>query len=83
MWFGGRLTESQATTRLDHLWPEIWSRMSKAAQRTEKQHWALETTKLDNARKLMAINFIDPEDVEYKKTVKHARKKLELLMVVS
>ena len=36
-WSGGRLTKWQATSRPDHLWPEMWSKISKAAQRKEKQ----------------------------------------------
>ena len=34
---------------------KIWSEMSKAAQRKEKQHWAIEKPQLDNARKLRGI----------------------------
>ena len=33
MWSGERLRKVQATTRPDDLWPEIWSNMSKAAQK--------------------------------------------------
>ena len=29
MWSGGRLTKRQATSRPDHLWPELWRGMSK------------------------------------------------------
>ena len=36
--------------------------------------------KLDNARKLRGIYFIDPEDKEFKETIKNARKKLEMPM---
>ena len=32
---------------------------------------------LENARKLRGIDFIDPEDTEFKETIKNARKKLE------
>ena len=38
----------------------------------------MEKPKLDNARKLRGINFIDPEDGEYKETIEKARKKLEV-----
>ena len=31
-----RLTKIQAATRPDHLWPEVWSDMSKAAQKKGK-----------------------------------------------
>ena len=73
LWSRRQLTEIQATTRLDYLWPEIWSDMSKAA-------WAIEKPKLDNARKLRGIYFIDPKDGEFKETIKNARKKLEIPM---
>ena len=49
----------------------------KAAQRREKQHWAVERLKLDSARKLRGIYFIDPNDREFRKHIKNARKKLE------
>ena len=31
----------------------------------------------ENAQKLRGISFIDPEDTEFKETIKNARKKLE------
>ena len=65
-----RLTKIQATTKPDHLWPEMWSRMSKAAQRTEKQQWAIAKPKLDNAGKSRGIHFFDPEEIEFKETMK-------------
>ena len=37
----------------------------------------MKSPKLDNARKLRGIYFIDPEDKEFKETIKNARKKLE------
>ena len=37
MWSGERLTKRQATSRPDHLWPELWRRMSKNAKLREKQ----------------------------------------------
>ena len=64
MWSKERLTNIQATTRPDHWWPEIWSGMSMAAQRREKQQWAIEKPKLDSARKLRSIYFLDPCDKE-------------------
>ena len=70
LWFGWRLTRKQLTSRPDHLWPEIWKTMGRNAKLKEKLH-------LDNAQKLRGIYFIDPEDREFKETVKHARKKVE------
>ena len=69
--------EKQLTTRPDHLWPELWKSMGKHAKLKEKQKWSHEKPQLDNARKLRGICFIDPEDKEFKETIKNARKKLE------
>ena len=77
MWSGERLTRKQLTSRPDHLWPELWKSMGKHAKLKEKQKWSNEKFHLENARKLRGIYFIDPEDKEFKETIKNARKKLE------
>ena len=77
MWSGGRVTRKQLTSRPDHLWPEPWQKMGKNAKLKEQQKWSHEKLHLDNARKLRGIYFIDPEDKEFKETIKNARKKLE------
>ena len=74
---GERLTKRHVTSRPDHLWPELWKSMGKHAKLTEKQKWSNEKLHLENARKLPGIYFIDPEDKEFKETIKNARKKLE------
>ena len=51
--------------------------MGKNAKLKENQKWSEEKIHLDNARKLRGIYFIDPEDKEFKETIKKARKKLE------
>ena len=51
--------------------------MGKHAKLKEKQKWSNEKPQLDNARKLRGIYFIDPEEKEFKETIKNARKKLE------
>ena len=51
--------------------------MGKNAKLKEKQKWSNEKLHLENARKLREIYFIDPEDKEFKETIKNARKKLE------
>ena len=76
-WSGGRLTRKQLTSRPDLLWPELWKSMGKNAKLKEKQKWSEEKIHVDNARKLRGIYFIDPEDKEFKETIKNARKKLE------
>ena len=51
--------------------------MGKNAKLKERQKLSHEKPQLDNARKLREIYFIDPEDKEFKETIKNARKKLE------
>ena len=81
-WSGGwRLTKRQATSRPDHLWPEIWKDMAKASKQKEKSKWTSDKSKLDNARKLRGIYFIVPEYAVFTETSKNARKKLEIPMV--
>ena len=77
MWSRRSLTRKQLTSRPDHLWPELWKTMGKNAKLKEKQKWSNEKLHLDNARKLRWIYFIDPEDKEFKETIKNASKKLE------
>ena len=73
-WSGGRLTKRQATSRPDYLWPELWRGLQRNAKLREKHKWAIEKQKPDNARRLRGIYFIDPEDKEFKETIKNARK---------
>ena len=54
--------------------------MSDASKRKEKQKWAIEKPKLDNARRLRGIYFIDPDDEEFKDILKNACSKLEIPM---
>ena len=56
--------------------------MSNAAQKKEKEEWAMEKPKLDKPRRLRGMYFIDPEDGERerKEAIKTARKKLEILI---
>ena len=54
--------------------------MARNAKLKEKHKWSNEQPKLDNARKLRGIYFIDPENKEFKETIKNARKKLETPM---
>ena len=77
---GQRLTKMQTTSRPDYQWPEIWKEMSEAAQRKEKQKWAIEKPERDHARRLRGICVTDPADAEYKETIKNAWRKLEVPM---
>ena len=80
MWSGWRLTKRQVTSRPDRLRPELWIKLGRNAELKEKQKWSNEKTKLDNARRLRGIYFIDPEDKEFKETNKNDRKKWETPM---
>ena len=51
--------------------------MGKNVKLKEKQKWSNEKLHVEQARKLRWIYFIDPEDKEFKETIKNARKKLE------
>ena len=51
--------------------------MGKKTKLKEKQKWSNEKLHLENARKLRGIYFIDPEDKEFKETIKNVRKNLE------
>ena len=55
--------------------------MGRNAKLKERQKWSHEKPKLDNARILRGIYFIDPEDKEFKETIENVRKKLETPMV--
>ena len=80
MWSGERLTRKLLTSRPDYLWPELWTKLGRNAQLKEKQKWSHEKLHLDNAGRLREIYFIDPEDKEFKETIRNARKKLETPM---
>ena len=57
--------------------------MRRNAKLKERRKWSDEQPKLDNARRLRGIYFIDPEDKEFKETIKNARKKLETPMALA
>ena len=50
--------------------------MSEASKRKEKQKWAVEKPKLDNARKFRGVHFIDPADAEFKEIMKKCSQKV-------
>ena len=74
-WSRRRLTRKQTTSRPDSLWPEIWKDTSEASKRREKQKWAVEKPKLDNATKLRSIHFIGPAGEEFKEIYEKKKKK--------
>ena len=74
MWSGERLTKRQATSRPDYLWPEPWTKLGRNAKLKEKQKWSKKKPKLDNARRLRGIYFIDHDEKDFKETIRNARK---------
>ena len=72
----GETDKTAVNIQTRSLMARTWRRMSKNAKLKEKQKWSIEKQKLDNARRLRGIYFIDPEDMEFKETTKNARKKL-------
>ena len=62
------------------VWPEMWKHVSNAAKSKAKQKWIFDKPKLENARRLRGIFFIEPEDEELRHTIKNARRKLEIPM---
>ena len=72
MWSGEKLTNIQLTTRPDHVWPEVWTKIGKAGQNREL---AEEKPKLDKARRLRGIYFIDPEDEKIQGSSQKCEKK--------
>ena len=59
------------------MWPEVPTKVGKAAQNREKEEWKNGKPKLNNAWQLSGIYFIDPDDQDYKETLKHAKKQTE------
>ena len=76
IWSGVRLTKRQATSRPDHLWPELWRGMSKNPKLWENHKWAIEK----NQSSIMQEGFIDPENMEFKEINQKTRRNLETPM---
>ena len=54
--------------------------MSDAAKKKAEHRWPIEKPKLDSARQLKGIFFIEPNDEEFKLTKRAARRKLKFQM---
>ena len=80
MWSGERLTKRQRNIQARSFMARNLDEIGKKCQAEGEQKWSHEKPKLDNARKLRGIYFIDPEDKEFKETIKNACKKLETPM---
>ena len=77
VWSGGEINEKTADIQAKSFRARTLDKMGKHAKLKEMQKWSHEKLHLENARKLRGIYFIDPEDKEFKETIKNARKKLE------
>ena len=77
MWSGWRLTRKGLHPGQIIYGQNSGKKLERNVKLKEKQKWSHEKPKLDNARKLRGIYFIDSEDKEFKETIKNARKKLE------
>ena len=77
---GGDLQRKQTTLRPDNVWPDVWKHVPDAAKKKAKQKCAIEKPKLDDARQLRGTFFIEPDDEDFKLTMKNARGKLEVPM---
>ena len=70
MWSWVRLTRRQLTSRPDHLRPELWIKLGRNAELKESNA----KPKLDNARRLRGISFIDLRTRNSKKPFKMLEK---------
>ena len=50
---------------------EVWTNISKAAQKRERQECAVEKPKLENTRRTRGLYIIHREDEEYEETIKN------------
>ena len=67
----------ELASRPDHSWPELWKQWERMPSWRRGKSGHMKKLQLENARKLRGIYFIDPEDKEFKETIKNARKNLE------
>ena len=70
----------QLASRPGDVWPYMWKFMSDAAKKKARQTWTVDKPKLDNARRLRGIFFIERNEKEFKLTMNAARNKLEVPM---
>ena len=75
---GGDIRGKQTTSRPENVCPDVWKHVSDAAKKKAKQRWAIQKPKLENARQLRGIFFFEPDDEEFKPTMKAAPRKLEV-----
>ena len=57
MWTGERPTNNQTTSRLDDIWPEVWSNMSNHSQREARQQRDAGKTKVEDVERKLSQSF--------------------------
>ena len=72
----GEIDEKTADIQARSLMARNWTKIGKNARSRRDKKWSNEKLHLENARKLRGIYLIDPEDKEFKETIKNAHKKL-------
>ena len=78
-WVAGRLTKIQQTQRPGHIWPEMWSRMSKSQKRQSKAEWETIRSQRDELRQNRQIHFVSEEDIaDYNHHLARTREQLSL-----
>ena len=65
IWARERFTTIQTSSRPDEIWPEVWSNVSKQSQSEEGGQWDTDKPKLDAARRLRGIYYIDSDNKEF------------------
>ena len=61
-------------------WPEVWSNVSKQSQSEEGRQWDTDKPKLDAARRLRGIYYIDSDNKEFDNILKNATRKWKTRM---
>ena len=79
-WSGERLARKQKTSRPDDVWPHMWKVMSDAAKKKAKTKWAIQKKQGRQCQTIERIFFIEPNDEDFKLTMRAARRKLEVPM---
>ena len=78
-WVDGTSTKTQLTSRPETIRSEVWSSMSKCAQKKAKQQWDFAKPQVQAARQMRTILDIVPDEVEQiDAIIPNARKKLEI-----
>ena len=77
---GKRLTRNQKSLRPDDVWPDMWKFMSDAAKKKAKQKIGYRETKARQRQTTERNILFEPNDEEFKLTMKAARGKLEVPM---